>query len=275
MDTAVLRKLQLVELEIMDEFVRICEKRHLTYFLTGGTMLGAVRHGGFIPWDDDIDLGMPRDDYEKFLDICDGELKDEYYVKCARKEVKFHLSFTKIYKKNTLRTGPGSIEEEFKNTSLPGISIDVFPYDNVYNIRPLLCAQDFLYAAFTALYYYKIGRTGRGLKGVVGRLLSGIFSLKTIQAWRQRVITPFTRRETAYFVQWTGDWRLKKELFDKRIFFPLSTIAFEGKQYYCPRDAAKYLTQMYGDYMRLPPENERGGHNIETVSFNTIEDGYS
>ena len=78
----ILDKLHKVELEILDDFVKICNKNNLTYFLTGGTMLGAVRHNGFIPWDDDIDIGMPRKDYDEFIKIAPKELGNKYYLDC-------------------------------------------------------------------------------------------------------------------------------------------------------------------------------------------------
>jgi len=97
-----LKKLHLVELIILDEFIRICNKFNLNYFLIGGTLLGAVRHNGFIPWDDDIDIGMPRKDFQKFLEICQSELyKDFYYLYLDNFEP-YYYHFIKICKKNTL-----------------------------------------------------------------------------------------------------------------------------------------------------------------------------
>ena len=81
-DKETLDKLHQVEMEILDDFVKVCEKHKLRYFLTGGTMLGAVRHSGFIPWDDDVDIGMPREDYDKFIEIGEKALGDKYQLEC-------------------------------------------------------------------------------------------------------------------------------------------------------------------------------------------------
>ena len=94
-DKETLDKLHQVEMEILDDFVKVCEKHKLRYFLTGGTMLGAVRHSGFIPWDDDVDIGMPREDYDKFIEIGDEALGDKYQLECFEHNKNYH--FGKFY----------------------------------------------------------------------------------------------------------------------------------------------------------------------------------
>jgi lipopolysaccharide cholinephosphotransferase len=124
-----LKNLQNVQLEILDEIVRICNKYDIPYFFIGGTLLGAVRHKGFIPWDDDIDIGMLRKDYNKFIKLCKDELKSEYYLQCSETYPQHWLSFAKIRKNNTL-----FIESEglpFRGNDHRGIFVDIFPYDYV------------------------------------------------------------------------------------------------------------------------------------------------
>ena len=101
-DKETLDKLHQVELEILDDFVSVCEKNKLRYFLTGGSMLGAVRHSGFIPWDDDIDIGMPREDYDKFIKLGSEALGDKYTLECFELNDNYHLPFAKIVKNNTI-----------------------------------------------------------------------------------------------------------------------------------------------------------------------------
>ena len=96
-----LRKLQLVELEILDEFVRICEKYHLTYYLYYGTLLGAVRHKGYIPWDDDMDIILFREDYEKFCEVAGDEINPEFFVQNNVSDPGYPDGITRIRKKGT------------------------------------------------------------------------------------------------------------------------------------------------------------------------------
>ena len=123
----VLDKLHSVQIEILDEIVGICDKHNLTYFLIGGTLLGAVRHKGFIPWDDDLDIAMPREDYEKFLKIAKTELDKKYYLHDISIDKNYWQPFIKIRKNNTLFD-----EKMIDNIEThKGIFVDVFPFDNL------------------------------------------------------------------------------------------------------------------------------------------------
>lgn len=125
-ETFVLQDLHKVEIEILDEIDRICRKNNINYCLVGGTLLGAVRHGGFIPWDDDLDVAMPRNDYEKFIDVCKNELSDDFYLHSIETDKTYWLPFIKIRKKYT-------IFEEKNIAGLgckTGIYVDIFPLDD-------------------------------------------------------------------------------------------------------------------------------------------------
>ena len=122
-----LRELQLVELEILLEVDRVCRENGIEYFLDGGTALGAVRHGGFIPWDDDIDIGMTRENYEKFLEIAPEKLKNDYFLQTRKTDKKAPYMYAKVRKNGTV-----FMEWNKRNLDMHhGIYIDIFPYDNV------------------------------------------------------------------------------------------------------------------------------------------------
>jgi lipopolysaccharide cholinephosphotransferase len=267
MDKGTLGKIQMIEHEILDEFVRVCEKHSLTYFLESGTLLGAVRHKGFIPWDDDVDVGMPRKDYDAFIQLCKTELNPDYYLLSIETQEDFSYCFSKICKKNTLFVD----EEMVDKSEWTGIYIDIFPYDNVINFKPLLYVQDFFINKSKAFYLYKTAKRkkNKSVKYSIFMMVLKCFTLKQIQKFRQFPMTLFRNKKTDYWVQWTGEYRLHKELFHKSLFFPLKEIEFEGVQYKCPNNTHEYLTQVYGDYMKLPPEEERGGHGLLTVKFDT------
>ena len=129
MTNSKLRKVQLTELEILEKIDEICKKNNINYFLIGGTLLGDVRHKGFIPWDDDIDIGMLREDYEKFINVClkNGALGKDYYLHCNESDDDYFIPFIKVKKNNTTFA-----EKNIENINThKGIFLDIFPYDNV------------------------------------------------------------------------------------------------------------------------------------------------
>ena len=135
-----LERLQKEEIDILNEIVRICDKNNIPYFLAAGTLLGAVRHSGFIPWDDDIDLFMLRDDYNKFIKCAINEINDNYFLQCHDTDKYYYSSFIKVRKNNTLM-----IEEENENRKIHrGIWVDIFPLDYVKDDSKILKFKVFL-----------------------------------------------------------------------------------------------------------------------------------
>ena len=123
-----LRKAQLLMLKILKEIHNICVKNNIKYFLSDGTLIGAIRHNGFIPWDDDLDIGMLREDYEKFCSIAQEELPEEFVLQTQKTDKGYGLQFGKVILKNTIW-----IEKVAKNTKrdYSGLYIDIFPYDKI------------------------------------------------------------------------------------------------------------------------------------------------
>ena len=123
-DTATLHRLHNVELEIMDEIHRICTKNNISYFLDSGSALGAIRHGGFIPWDDDMDIGLLREDYNRFIEIAKKELSDGFALQTFQNDANYYKLSAKIHKIGTFYP-----EEDAEDYKYQCIFVDVFPFD--------------------------------------------------------------------------------------------------------------------------------------------------
>ncbi len=237
-----------VELEILDQIDSFCRSNGLKYSLAYGTLLGAVRHGGFIPWDDDIDVIMPRADYEFLLSNWNVP---GFILQNKRTNNDFDQNFTKIRKDHT-----AFIQDEHeKNVSYhTGIFVDIFPGDRVAP-KGKARQQQFFYCALNLLYTREF--TSGTKSSIIEKILLSLprklrleilkTSEKKIQAWNRfdnQYFFPSTIKDAkVYFAP---------DLFDKMIDIP-----FEGKKYMCINDYDAYLRNCYGNYMCLPPEEER------------------
>lgn len=259
-----LRKAQMKQIEILEEFDRVCEAHGIKYFLSGGSVLGAIRHGGFIPWDDDIDVGICRDQYEKFLEVA-SEMNERFYLQSEDNDPNYPLAVPKIRMRDTLMVcadyaGNKNIGQE--------LSIDLVIYDNVPNDPAVRQKHKKLLNLYDPAIKTKAGVPMKYgfVKNVIIKLVS-LQSAKKLKAKRRTLMR---------------DWHLKNTEEDKyitalcvvnydKIMYPIDVIrepvrrhdiTFEGKVFPVPHQAEKFLEMQFGDYMRLPAPEKRITHNV-------------
>lgn len=264
-----LNKLHAVQVEILDEIVKICKKNNLNYFLIGGTLLGAVRHQGFIPWDDDLDVAMPRKDYERFISICKSELSNKYYLQHISTDKKYWQNFAKIRKNNTLFD-----EKMVENIEThKGIFVDIFPLDNLKKINIFFKAKWSIIKNLEefALYYRGI-KNKEEINHFLFCKIFSVFGLKNILKFCDFFLKTQTNKETEFLVSYAGTYSRGKEVYKREWFFPARKIEFENKKYSCPNNNDAILSQVYGDYMTLPPVENRVTHLPKKIIFDLKED---
>lgn len=261
-----LPSLQKVELEMLIEYDRICKKYDIIYQLFAGTLLGAVRHQGFIPWDDDIDVCMLREDYNRFLQACEKELNDQYFLQTYETERNNFHSFARIRKNNTL-----AVQDAFSDFDIHhGIFIDIFPIDKVAPNTSLGKIQRSILYPFKYLKYLKnkkeILRTEKRYKRW-GKLfihyLVKPISLRNFNRLETKIATLFADKETKYATLLANGnindyWRYLIKVDE---FRELSELEFEGNSFLVPKNYHETLERNFGSYMELPPLSERIPHH--------------
>ena len=268
-----LRQLQLCELEILDEFVRICEKHRLQYYLVGGTLLGAVRHQGFIPWDDDIDVAMPREDYDRFASICTEELAPQFFYQTAETDPCYFLSYAKIRK-----NGTEIYEERFKNAKFhKGVFIDIIPLDFcrapgsichfLFNILAVMNRRGEVDSGEPYTPYKEIS-------GKLGYAVLQLFTPEQLVKARKKLLALSRRLSKGDFLaSYSGAYGYYREVFPVEWFGQGTNVIFQGRQYKAPYEIELQLTQVYGDYTRLPPVTQRKGHcDLEQSRLDILEE---
>jgi len=263
-DDDILKRVHETEIEILDEIVRICDKYNLNYYLHWGTLLGAVRHQGFIPWDDDLDICMTRKDYDKFLEVCLTELDDKFYLDVKEYNKKCYLPFAKVRKNNT--TFGEKISNNIDNHK--GIFVDIFPVDNVVdpNSKSTWLRSAIINQIYEVMYVkFKLKKINDCRKPVFCAILN-LFPVSFLWKMESFLVKKDNKKNTDMVCDFNIMVSVKEEAFNRELLKPKKVI-FEGKEYMSFNDPEPVLTKLYGDYMKLPPEDQRVNHCPEKIDF--------
>lgn len=275
-DDVTLKKIQEVELEILKDFIDICDRNGLDYFGIAGTGIGALRHRGFIPWDDDIDVAMPREDFEKLVLLVEKEMGDKYLIMNTERYPNYPLMTTRM----TMR-GTSFKEEALKDIDAPlGIFLDLYPMDKVSD-DPKEARKQARDAWFWSkvLILRSIPFPMLGFSGWKAKLVHAICGMAHLtlkichvpKLWIYKKAYEAETRSNHY--EKTKKWDFfcdttpYMNLYAVKDIYPLRKLPFEDIQLNFPRDLHKNLTRMYGDYMQLPPEEKRKNHYPYELKF--------
>lgn len=266
LDNVTLRKLQLTELEMLIEVDRICRKYDIKYSLDGGTLLGAIRHNGFIPWDDDADVVMLRSEYIKFYEACKSELDSKrFFLQEYRTDKAYRWGYSKMRRQGTVFLREG--QEHVKCNQ--SVFIDIFIYDNVPNNIMMRNIHLFLCFCIRKGLYSEVGRKTE--KNLLLRAWFYLISKIPRDWWFRRIeiIAEYTnQKESKLARHMTHPYRkecrygLPKECFNDYI-----EKDFEGHIFKIFKKYDLYLTELYGDYMTMPPEEKRKVHPVSMIEL--------
>lgn len=256
-----LRSLQMVLLEMLVEVDRICKKHAIKYGIDGGTLLGAVRHGGFIPWDDDLDIVMMRSEYVKLRKACEKDLdKNRFFFQDHTTDPHYRWGYGRIRRRGSefVRCG----QEHLKMQT--GIFLDIFPRDHVPNFYPLRLVNAFQCFFWRKVLYSQVGKVSapkpiqRGMYKILNTIPAKMaFSAYDAMARRQNA-------DGTDFVRCYGFTIATKQkqiyAYPRRWFEDFAPIKFEGEYFPACKDYDEYLAFVYGNYMQMPPPKERRWH---------------
>lgn len=254
-DGSELRKLQLKMLDILAQVTAVADKHGIPYWLSGGTLLGAARHGGFIPWDDDIDIELLRPDYKRLLKALRAELPSDLYLQTPS-DRGYRLLFSKVRDRHSVVCEE---DDDWNSFEEKGIYIDIFSEERSY--LPLKNIVDFFYGR--AYRRLKRGKPFRSLRFFYEYTVSLLlYPIGYLLMWMARAVCAIAKPDHILHSYGIGN-TTKHNI---NYIFPLGKIEFEGKSFSAPGDANAYLTKQYGDYMKIPPPDKRATHFLK-VSY--------
>jgi len=249
----ILRKAQFIMLDMLIEFDAICKKHQLQYWLDSGTLLGAVRHQGFIPWDDDIDLSMPVEDYNKFLKIAQAELSSNIFLQTSETDTNFKFDYIKLRSNKARIT---ELHEKDKQVNYhQGVFVDIFPMLAIENTTA------------NKNFYDSTLKKIRDVSSISLHTPNG----KDDPEKRAALVSSLHQKHLGWEkekskVIYAGEMPDVAAWFDIEKVFPLTKIEFEGYTFAAPKNPSHYLDSIYSfDYRQLPPKNKRivHAHSIE------------
>lgn len=260
------------ELKLLSFFHDYCETNNLRYWLSAGSLIGAVRHKGFIPWDDDIDIGMPREDYMKLIDNYPREGIDGIRLLTPFTQHDCPITFGKLYDTTTLKMD-NEVEEKYQQY---GIDIDIFPWDNapesIQEINSFYKKQYYRFKVFLGI----VGKY-RKEKSVMKTVVKAIFMTFCKLLAKLHVLdassislaineAAMEYKEGQFLCSSTQPLgRAAKGVASKECFDKLILADFENKKFYIPSGYDEVLRNIYGDYMKLPPKSQQVSHHLSNV----------
>lgn len=252
-----LRACQLKQLSILEEIDRICQRHQINYWLDGGTLLGAVRHGGFIPWDDDIDIAMRQDDLERFINIAPAELREGLFLQTPQTEPESKEPIIKVRDLNSFYVeGADNFAADYQK----GLYVDIFPmtaYPTLPRqwVKRITLGISKSYSILRKAHYYS-------LRSFAEFFWFGAKYLLCTSLWK--VLSTLRPKDT-YFsnILINNGYGIMHR---QDSIFPTSTITFEGKNFRAPANPNAYLSDLYRNYMEIPPEEQRKIHSVFIMS---------
>ncbi len=247
---------------LMDAFVefdRVCRAQGIPYYLVTGTLLGAVRHHSIIPWDDDLDVGLMRSDYERFLKIAPSALQERFFLQTNITDPDYYLGYAKIRVGGTRFVEATAVDCDIHH----GVYIDIFPLDNAPDSLPLRRAHallcKLLKIAVLSRSKYRVVKKDKGTHLVYGffRVVTRPFRLRTVMGWLQRAMRLCHNDQSRCVVNIGSAYGYHKECVQRRYFDHAVELSFGGRFALAPAMWHEYLTDVYGDYMTPPPEDKR------------------
>lgn len=264
-----LRKLQITELNILNEFDKVCKKLDIDYSLSSGTLIGAVRHSGFIPWDDDVDVAMLREDYDKFVEEGQALLPENLFIQTYETDKKYPFTWAKVRDLSTVLIENSTQAIKMKN----GAFIDVFPIDRISSNRVYRWIDNQLLVFILAIKYSYtvewIKNSRSRLRKIVRTLLFPLS--KIIGTQKLSRLETFIRnknnKESNEFTYGTAGYDTPPNQLTDAMLMPVSifyfheNIMFENREFRAIKNRDEYLTITYGEYMKLPPNEKRKPHH--------------
>ena len=253
-----INELKEIQLEIMDYVHAFCIKHEINYWIDNGTLLGAIRHGGYIPWDDDIDIGMLREDYDRFLKLF-NQSSDKYKVYSIENKRDFMYPFAKVLDLDTVIYEPN--EEGIKIA----INIDVFVYDNAPDdleyVKKMYKKRD-KYNKYYHFLLYKTKIKSEGKFSLIKDVCKGALE-KISPAFLCKKIIKNSKRFCNFETTKVGNFTSISKIYcDKKLVSTSIDVKFEDRVYKAPAGYDEWLRAFYGDYMELPPKEKQISHHL-------------
>lgn len=260
MEKLTLREVQELQLNVLKYIDCLCRKNNITYYLIKGSLLGAIRHGGFIPWDDDIDIAMMRDEYDRFLEICKKDLDDRYFLQNYHTDIDYAPTLSRICIKGTYAKVYPLEHLKFNKSTY----IDIHPVDNVpdddklalRHEKQLIIIDKLINMKLYAVFDEGFIKYKRIIKRMRSLLLAAI-PLEYLHSKREKVMKRYSNTTTKRVCCTACRYAYGKQIMAREIFGRPVLVKFEDGEFFAPEQYEKYLTQTYGDYMKIPPEDER------------------